>query len=272
MPRHHPLLDDPDWLWQEYIGKHRSLKAIGRPLGHSQQAVSGALKRHGITIRSRPNRIEGRALEVLSDRDELLGLYRIWSEPEIAEELGVSVMVVSQWVRRHRLDPNGVLRRKHLSRSRKRACAKRRADIQRHRRQQARILHAREAQGERERDRLNRLNRLIVERRRADHALAVAIATIVLQLEQQRVEEEAAPLVDVMREWQVANASPLVTFRLLLADARTSGAPFDIAFTAALGVGCLNGFAAVVKQQRHIWCECYERRGRPLALSARILD
>ena len=78
MPRHHPLLDDRDWLWQQYIGKHRSLKQIGRPLGHSQTAVVAALKRHGIPVRSRPNRIEGRALEILSDRDEMLSWYQVW--------------------------------------------------------------------------------------------------------------------------------------------------------------------------------------------------
>lgn len=46
-----PLLEDKEWLYEEYITKRRGAAEIGEELGHSLRVVQDALKQHGIPVR-----------------------------------------------------------------------------------------------------------------------------------------------------------------------------------------------------------------------------
>lgn len=265
-------LNDHRYVSREYVEKRRSTENIGRELGCTGQAVALALRRHSIPVRNGGGRpMSPDVLEKLSDSDWLRCAYQVLNSREIAEKLGVSGSLVRRQVRELHVDPDHRWQRKH----RRRAARKWHADAQResiqrqqHRRQQA--------------ERARR-------RKRERTMLRIAIAAVVLAAEQERIDGEekriardAEPLAELMRAWKPNHGTPpLVQFRVLLQEARATGAEFDVAWHAAVtvtrkelggGSDYYNGHLTAVRETRETWRQCYERVGKPMALNARILD
>lgn len=78
------------------------------------------------------------------------------------------------------------------------------------------------------------------------------------------------PLAEEMRQWIKPGVDPLEQFRFLLQEARGAGAESDIAFDAALKAARLNGWHAIVKEQRAIWIAAFDRTGPGMKLAGML--
>lgn len=96
------LLEDADWLQEQYVEKGLSSPEIAEKAGASARTVSEWLHKHGIDI---PWRLSAETREALADPDRMAQLYteRGLTGMEIAEELDCSATVVYEHLQQHGL-------------------------------------------------------------------------------------------------------------------------------------------------------------------------
>lgn len=107
---HDPATDsykNPNWLRQEYISNHQSIKDIAESCDTSTGTIRNHLKMYGIEIRSVSNsKLPPGAYEKLSDEDWLRDQYKNKrnSFQDIADKFGVSRNTVGEWAQRHNIE------------------------------------------------------------------------------------------------------------------------------------------------------------------------
>ena len=255
-----PQLNDRQWLADQYHRQRKSTPTIARELGCVDRTVILALRRLGIPVRDAGQQMPAQPYGKLNDPDWLADCYKVWTITEIAQECSVARLSVRRWLRFYNVDPDGRIAHHHRSRAARKWRARKRAEQNRTQARQRRErdcqqkrIEQRQAQGNREQQ---RVDRLIADAERQRQAA-----------ERARIEQEAAPLAEAMRDWLPANEPPLATLRLVLVQARMCGAEFAVAWHASHLAVTLDGYRGAVEDTRHEWRRCYERAGRSLDFS-----
>lgn len=100
------LLDDEEWLREQYYEREKTLKEIADEVGLSEKTVRNRMKRYDIERRSPvESRVDG-DLELLDDEEWLREQYcdKEKTTYEIADEVGLSRSVVTKRLKRHDIE------------------------------------------------------------------------------------------------------------------------------------------------------------------------